>query len=74
MTYTLTSYLDAVRTHTVDPATVVSEYLLRAKNLNHELNAFVRFHDDYIAANQAQLLQLPFAGAPLGVKDIFMTQ
>jgi Asp-tRNA(Asn)/Glu-tRNA(Gln) amidotransferase A subunit family amidase len=53
---------------------VVNEYLGKAKKLNKNYNAFIRFHEDYIKNNLTKFKDSPLHGAPIGIKDIILTK
>ena len=53
---------------------VVNEYLTTAKQLNADYFSFIRFHQDYIAAHLDEFAQRPLKAAPIGIKDIILTQ
>lgn len=53
---------------------VVSTYLQKAQKENQINNAFIRFHEDYVQKNLATFATRPLAAAPIGVKDLIMTQ
>lgn len=74
MNLTLKQYLEKVKTWELLPQQVVSHYLAKAKNLNKDLNAFVRFHDEYIEQNLNNLKDKPLKAAPIWIKDIILTK
>lgn len=53
---------------------VVNEYLTTAKQLNADYFSFIRFHQDYIDAHLDEFAQRPLKAAPIGIKDIILTQ
>ncbi len=69
MDLTLVSYLKGIKNQSFTPQEVVLAYQKKAKSLNPELNACVRFSDDYISNHLADFAQKPLAAAPIMVKD-----
>jgi aspartyl-tRNA(Asn)/glutamyl-tRNA(Gln) amidotransferase subunit A len=53
---------------------VVYSYLEKAKKLNSKLNAFIRFHEDYVKENLSKLKDKKLKAAPIGIKDIILTK
>ena len=53
---------------------VVKKYLETAKTLNADYFSFVRFHEDYVDAHLDQFASRPLKAAPIGIKDIILTQ
>lgn len=53
---------------------VVKSYLDTAKNNNADYFSFVRFHEDYIEAHLDEFATRPLKAAPIGIKDIILTQ
>ena len=66
MQFTISGYLKGVSTWNLKPQEVFSHYLKKAQSLNPELNAVVRFFDQKVPADIAQL---PLAWLPLMIKD-----
>ncbi len=66
MQLTISEYIKGVSTWNLKPQEVFSHYLKKAQSLNPELNAVVRFFDQKVPADIAQL---PLAWLPLMVKD-----
>jgi aspartyl-tRNA(Asn)/glutamyl-tRNA(Gln) amidotransferase subunit A len=73
MSLTLKAYISGVREGRIDAKATVFSYLEKAKT-DDVYNAFVRLHPDYVEQHIATLIALPLAGAPIGIKDIFMTK
>lgn len=74
MNLTLKAYLQGVSDGTVDPQTVADFYLKKAQQENGEHFSFIRFHDDYVQKNIKTFKDRPLKGAPIGVKDIILTE
>ncbi|MCX6823766.1 MAG: Asp-tRNA(Asn)/Glu-tRNA(Gln) amidotransferase subunit GatA [candidate division SR1 bacterium] len=53
---------------------VVKKYLETAKQLNADYFSFVRFHEEYVVAHLDQFASRPLKAAPIGIKDIILTQ
>jgi len=53
---------------------VVKHYLETAKKLNAEYFSFVRFHEDYVDTHIGEFASRPLKAAPIGIKDIILTQ
>lgn len=66
MQLTISGYLKKMSTWNLKPQEVFSHYLKKAQSLNPELNAVVRFFDQKVPADIAQL---PLAWLPLMIKD-----
>ncbi|MCS6982571.1 MAG: aspartyl/glutamyl-tRNA amidotransferase subunit A [Candidatus Absconditabacterales bacterium] len=73
MSYTLTSYLAGVRSGSIHPRDVVSDYFFRAHKDTSSLNAWIYVPDMLDEDMLVKAIDLPFAAAPLGLKDNFMT-
>lgn len=56
------------------PQDIVSHYIQTAKQLNADYFSFVRFHDDYVATHIDQFATRSLKAAPIGIKDIILTQ
>jgi Asp-tRNA(Asn)/Glu-tRNA(Gln) amidotransferase A subunit family amidase len=54
---TLTEYLAQVKAGTLDPQTVVLQYMEKIKKENAELFSFVRIHEKYLEQHLPQLIQ-----------------
>ncbi|UFX82643.1 Asp-tRNA(Asn)/Glu-tRNA(Gln) amidotransferase subunit GatA [Candidatus Absconditicoccus praedator] len=74
MNYTLKDYINKVDNNTIQPESIVEDYLNKAQKENDKYFSYVRFHEDYIKENIQSLQQLPLRGAPIGVKDNFITK
>ncbi|MBS8121684.1 Asp-tRNA(Asn)/Glu-tRNA(Gln) amidotransferase subunit GatA [Candidatus Vampirococcus lugosii] len=74
MNLTLESYINHINSGELKAVDVLNNYLNKSKDLNKENNAFVRFHEEYanefIKNSDSTILK----GAPIGVKDIFLTK
>jgi Asp-tRNA(Asn)/Glu-tRNA(Gln) amidotransferase A subunit family amidase len=53
---------------------VVNDYLETAKKINADYFSFVRFHEDYVQAHFDEFATRPLKAAPIGIKDIILTQ
>lgn len=53
---------------------VVTAYLDTAKKTNAEYFSFVRFHEDYVQAHLDEFAKRPLKAAPIGIKDIILTE
>gem|GEM_PF-1617885 len=73
MHLTLTTYIAGVRDGSIDPKTAIQTYLEKIKN-NDQYNAFVRIHESYVHEHIDDFSLRELAGAPIGIKDIFMTK
>ncbi len=73
MDLSLKEYLDQVSSWELKARDVLDNYLNKAKSLNKENNAFVRFHEDYVDKNFHNLENLDLKWAPIAVKDNFLT-
>ncbi|MEI6672976.1 MAG: hypothetical protein WCL02_06725 [bacterium] len=56
------------------PQDIVSHYIQKAKQLHADYFSFVRFHDDYITSHLDEFATRPLRAAPIGIKDIILTQ
>lgn len=65
---------DYITNDTLSAQTLVPTYLDTAKKLNADYFSFIRFHDDYVAAHLDQFASRPLKAAPIGIKDIILTQ
>lgn len=74
MNLTLSSYISQVKSGKLNPVDFVNESLAKAKKLNIQTNAFVRFHEDYAIANISDFATRELCGAPIGIKDLVMTK
>lgn len=71
MDLTLKAYIDDKNIVVHD---IVQAYVDKAKTLNADYFSFVRFHDDYIASHLDEFASRPLKAAPIGIKDIILTQ
>ena len=71
MNLTLKEYITDGKLNAQD---VVKKYLETAKTLNADYFSFVRFHEDYVDAHLDQFASRPLKAAPIGIKDIILTQ
>ena len=69
MDLTLVSYLEGIKNQSFTPQEVVLAYQKKAKSLNPELNACVRFNDEYATTHAEDFAQKPLAALPIMVKD-----
>jgi aspartyl-tRNA(Asn)/glutamyl-tRNA(Gln) amidotransferase subunit A len=53
---------------------VVKEYMHTAQMLNADYFSFVRFHEDYVTSHLDEFASRSLKAAPIGIKDIIMTQ
>ncbi len=53
---------------------IVKNYLETAKTLNADYFSFVRFHEEYVDTHLDQFASRPLKAAPIGIKDIILTQ
>ena len=74
MNLTLKEYIEKVDSWELKPEEVVANYLEKAKNLNKKLNAFVRFHKDYIEKYLNEFKNRRLKAAPIWIKDIILTK
>lgn len=74
MNYTLKDYINKVDNNTIQPESIVEDYLNKAQKENDKYFSYVRFHEDYIKENIQSLQQLPLRWAPIWVKDNFITK
>jgi Asp-tRNA(Asn)/Glu-tRNA(Gln) amidotransferase A subunit family amidase len=65
---------DYISTDTFIPQDVVMSYLTTAKKNNADYFSFVRFHEDYVQTHLDQFASLPLKAAPIGIKDIILTE
>ena len=71
MNLTLKEY---IRNDMLQAQNVVTDYLATAKKLNADYFSFVRFHEDYIQTHIEEFAHRPLKAAPIGIKDIILTQ
>lgn len=74
MNLTLKAYITWVENWTLNVESVVKHYLEKAKKLNTDYNAFIRFDEEYITKNLNTFKDTPLHGAPIGIKDIILTK
>ena len=74
MDLTLKAYIQGVSDGTLDPQNVADFYLNKAKQENSKYNSFVRFHDEYVQKNIQTFKDRPLKWAPIGLKDLILTQ
>jgi len=74
MNLTLKEYLEWVSNKKFLAQEVVQHYLDKAKRLNQENNAFVRFHEDYVVQNMDEFSKLVLRWAPIAIKDMILTR
>ena len=65
---------DYITNDTLIAQDIVKNYLEKAKKLNADYFSFVRFHEDYVAAHLDEFASRPLKAAPIGIKDIILTQ
>lgn len=68
MSLTLQSYISQVKSWSIKPQDIISQYLQKAKDTQASHNAFVRFHDDYVSNVNIDTNSF-LAGAPITIKD-----
>ncbi len=73
MELTLQDYIKWVKDWKLKAREVFDWYLQKAKEQNWQLNAFVRFHEDYIDKNFDNLSELDLKWAAIWIKDNFLT-
>lgn len=71
MDLTLKAYIDDKNLVAQD---VVKDYLEKAKALNADYFSFVRFHEDYVTTHLDAFASRSLRAAPIGIKDIILTQ
>lgn len=69
MNLSIASYLEGIRNQQFTPKEVLLDYQKRAKSLNADLNACVRFNDDYVNGHAEAFSTQALAGLPIMVKD-----
>ena len=74
MKLTLKQYIEWVEKWKFSPKEVVEHYMKKAKEKNSEYFAFVRFHEDYVQKNLEDFSQKKLKSAPIGIKDIILTE
>ena len=73
MNLTLKDYIDGVESWKLKAENIVNQYLTKAKEKNSEYFSFIRFHEDYIKNNLENFSNKSLHGAPIGIKDIILT-
>ncbi len=68
MQLTIASYIDGIKTQRFTPKEVLLDYQKRAKTLNPDLNACVRFNDDCATRHAEEFATKALAGLPIMVK------
>jgi len=71
MHLTLKDYITSDKS---DIQSIVTAYLDTAKKLNADYFSFVRFHEEYVNAHLDEFASKPLKAAPIGIKDIILTQ
>ena len=69
MQLTIASYLQGLKNKNFSPKEVLLDYQKRAKALNTEFNACVRFNDEYVNAHFEEFSTRALASLPIMVKD-----
>ncbi len=65
---------DYITNDSLYPQDTVTQYLDTAKKLNADYFSFVRFHEDYISSHLDEFASRPLKAAPIGIKDIMLTE
>ncbi len=65
---------DYIANNSYVPRDIVFQYTEIAKKLNTEYFSFVRFHDEYAQHHMEEFATRPLKAAPIGIKDIILTQ
>jgi len=71
MQLTLKDYINDIHFKAQD---VVADILTTAKKLNADYFSFIRFHEDYIQTHIDEFSNRLLKAAPIGIKDIILTQ
>jgi aspartyl-tRNA(Asn)/glutamyl-tRNA(Gln) amidotransferase subunit A len=71
MQLTLKDYIHDIH---FNPQDIVADILTTAKKLNADYFSFIRFHDDYIQTHIGEFSNRLLKAAPIGIKDIILTQ
>ena len=69
MNLTIAKYLEGIKNKLFTSKEVLLDYQKRAKSLNPELNACIRFNDEYATTHAEDFAQKPLAALPIMVKD-----
>ena len=65
---------DYITNDTLSIQDVVTSYLDTAKKINADYFSFIRFHEDYVQAHIEEFSHKHLKAAPIGIKDIILTQ
>jgi len=65
---------DYIHNDTLKTQDVVQEYLATAKKINADYFSFVRFHEEYVQTHLDEFASRPLKAAPIGIKDIILTE
>ena len=65
---------DYIASDTSNAQDIVTRHLDTAKKINADYFSFVRFHEDYIQSHLDEFAKRPLKAAPIGIKDIILTQ
>jgi len=65
---------DYITNDTLKIKDIVNDYVKTAKRINADYFSFVRFHEDYVQAHLDEFSTRPLKAAPIGIKDIILTQ
>ncbi len=74
MHLTLKNYIQGVQDWSLSAQEVVKHYVKKAKKMNADLFAFVRFHDEYVDKHLDECATKELKSAPIGIKDIILTE
>lgn len=69
MNLTIAQYLEGIKNKLFTAKEVLLDYQKRAKTLNADLNACVRFSDEYVNEHAEDFANKALAGLPIMVKD-----
>lgn len=72
MNLTLKEYISKIESWELKVENVVDHYLQKSKTSN--LNAYLRFHEDYIQKNLENFKNRKLKAAPIAIKDIILTK
>lgn len=65
---------DYITSDTFTASDVVTSYLDTAKKTNADYFSFIKFHEDYIHDHLGAFATRPLKSAPIGIKDIILTE
>ena len=65
---------DYITNDTLKIKDIVNDYVKTAKKINADYFSFVRFHENYVQAHLDEFATRPLKAAPIGIKDIILTQ